>query len=139
MKRAALLVAVAFAASCGGSSTSPSATLNLAGNWSGRFEYQTGGVNVSDDVTMSVSQLSTTATGVFSASGLTTGTVTFPVLASFSGSFSIAQTNIASGACTGTSTVSGTAAATDLVFTVANVTQTAACPWATGMKFTLKK
>jgi hypothetical protein len=55
------------------------------------------------------------------------------------GSFTISQAGIASATCTGSSAISGTATATDLVFTVANVTQTAACPWATGMKFTLKK
>lgn len=135
-----VVLAVALAVSCGGSSsTSPTAALSLAGNWSGRFEYQTAGVNVTDDVTMAILQASTTATGNWTASGQTTGTVSFPAFATVAGSFTIAQTNIASAACTGTSTISGTATATDLVFTVANITQTAACPWATAMKFTLKK
>jgi hypothetical protein len=140
-RRLGWLVAVAFAASCGGgsSSTSPSSNLNLTGTWSGRFEYQTAGATVSDDVTMVISQPSTTATGNWSAGGLTTGTVSFAAVATVSGAFTITQTNIASAACTGSSTISGTATATDLVFTVANVAQTAACPWATGMKFTLKK
>ena len=136
-----LLGALALAASCGGSSsvTSPSATLTLSGNWSGRFEYQTAGVNVIDDVTMAVIQVSTTANGNWTASGQTTGTVSFPALATVAGSFAITQPNIAGATCTGSSTISGTATATDLVFTVANVTQTAACPWATGMKFTLHR
>lgn len=136
-----LLAVLASAASCGGgaSPASPSGNLSLAGNWTGRFEYMTGGVNVSDDVTMSINQLSTTATGNWSASGQTTGTVSFPTAATVVGSFTITQNNIASAACIGSSTIAGTATSSDLVFTVANVAQTAACPWATGMKFTLHK
>ena len=137
-----LLVALSIvvAVSCGGSrSTSPTANLSLSGNWSGRFEYQTAGVNVIDDATMVIIQAATTATGNWTANGQTTGTASFPAVASVAGSLTITQTNIASAACVGTSTISGTATANDLVFTVANVPQTAACPWATGMKFTLHK
>ena len=135
-----LSLLVALAASCGGStSTSPTSTLSLTGSWSGKFEYQTAGVNVSDDVTMAIIQASTTATGSWNAAGQTTGTVSFPAAATVAGSFAITQPNIAGAACLGSSTISGTATSTDLVFTVANVTQTAACPWATAMRFTLKK
>ena len=135
-----VVFSIALAASCGGSSsTSPTAALSLSGNWTGRFEYQTAGVTVTDDVTMVVIQPSTTATGNWTASGQTTGTVSFPVAATVNVSLTITQTNIAASACTGSSTISGTATATDLVFTVANVPQTATCPWATGMKFTLHK
>lgn len=140
--RARLLsvLSIALAASCGGStSTSPTVSLNLAGNWSGRLDYQTAGVNVTDDVTMVIFQPSTTATGNWSASGLTTGTVSFVAAATVSGSLSITQPGIASTACQGSSTISGTASATDLVLNVANLTQTAACPWATGIRFTLHK
>lgn len=137
--RISLFALLALGAACGGGPSSPTATLTLAGNWSGRFEYQTAGVNVSDDVTMVVNQLSTTATGNWTATGQTTGTVSFPASATVAGSFTITQTNIASGPCTGSSTIAGTATASDLVFTVANVTPSASCPWATGMKFTLHK
>ena len=88
---------------------------------------------------MSINQLATSASGNWSATGQTTGTVSFPAAATVTGSFTIAQTNVGSGACTGSSTISGSATASDLVFTVANVVQTATCPWATGMKFTLHK
>ena len=141
MKRLRILMcaAITAAAACGSSPSGPSDGLNLSGNWSGRLEYQTAGVNVSDDVTMVINQLSTTATGNWSAAGQTTGTVSFSPAATVSGTFTITQTNLASGACTGSSTIAGTATAGDLVFTVANVPQTVTCPWATGMKFTLKK
>lgn len=136
-----LLAVAAAASSCGGSASpsSPGGGLSLAGNWSGRLEYTTAGVNVSDDVTMTILQASTTASGSWAASGQTTGTVSFPAAATVAGSFTITQTNIASAPCTGSSTIAGTATTSDIVFTVANVAQTAACPWATGMKFTLHK
>lgn len=135
-----VLLSAIVAASCGGSASPSSPTsLNVSGTWTGRFEYQTAGVNVTDDVTMSINQLSTTATGNWSTVGLTTGTVSFPAAGTVAGSFTITQTNIASGACNGSSTIAGTATTSDLVFTVANVAPTATCPWATGMKFTLHK
>lgn len=136
-----LFATLIAAASCGGSSSpsSPTGSLSLSGTWSGRFEYQTAGVNVTDEVTMAINQLATTATGNWSAAGQTTGTVSFPAASTVNGGFTITQTNIGSGACTGSSTMSGTATASDLVFTVATVAQTASCPWATGMKFTLHK
>jgi len=134
-----MILAAAAASACGSKSTSPSANLNLAGTWTGRFEYQTGGVNVFDDVTMAIIQASTTANGNWAASGQTTGTVSFPATATVAGTFAITQPNIASAVCNGTSTISGTATATDLVITVANIPQTATCPWATAMKFTLHK
>lgn len=139
--RGLLFAAFALAASCGGSSSpsSPSSSLSLSGTWSGRFEYQTAGVNVTDEVTMAINQLATTASGNWSATGQTTGTVSFPAASTVTGGFTITQTNIGSGACTGSSTMSGTATASDLVFIVANVAQTASCPWATNMKFTLHK
>jgi hypothetical protein len=139
MKRIVALSLLVAASACGGSPSSPNSPLSLSGTWTGRFEYQTAGVNVSDDVTMAVIQSSTTSTGNWSAAGQTTGTVTFTAAPTISGGFTITQTNIASGACTGSSTINGTATATDLVFAVSNVAQTAACPWATGMKFTLHK
>jgi hypothetical protein len=138
-RRLCLFALLAAASACGGGPSSPNATLALSGNWSGRFEYQTGGVTVSDDVTMVINQPSTTASGSWTATGLTTGTVSFPALATVAGSFTITQPNIASAPCTGTSTIAGTATASDLAFTVANLTASASCPWATGMKFTLHK
>ena len=139
MRTIGCLVITLLAASCGGSTTAPSASLNLAGTWTGRFEYQTGGVNVTDDVTVAIIQLTTTANGNWSASSQTTGSFSFPAAATVAGSFTISQPNIGSAACSGSSTITGTATAADLVITVNNVTPTAACPWATAMKFILHK
>ena len=139
MKKLACLLLAALAVSCGGSTTAPTSGLNLAGTWTGHFEYQTAGVNVLDDVTVVIAQLATTANGNWSAAGQTTGTFSFPAAATVAGSFTISQPNIGSSACAGSSTITGTATTSDLVFTVNTVTPTAACPWATGMKFTLHK
>ena len=132
-------------ASCGGSASSPSApstqpvSLSLGGLWAGSLSYTTGGVTVTEDVTLTLLQPTSTASGTWSASSLATGTVSFVATSSVSGSFTISQPNIGSGACTGSSTISGAASASDLVLNVANLTPTATCPWATAMKFTLRK
>jgi len=65
--------------------------------------------------------------------------VSFAAVANVAGGFTIAQQNVGSGVCSGSSAITGSATATDLVLTVANITPTAACPWATSMRFTLKK
>lgn len=137
---ASALASIVAAAACGGNPSSPgAASLSLAGNWSGSFEYQTAGATVKDDATMVISQPAGTATGNWSTAGLTTGTVSFPASATVTGNFTITQASLASSTCAGSSTISGTASATDLVLTVANLTPTAACPWATAMKLTLKR
>lgn len=134
------LAVIVAAASCGGNPSSPGAAgLSLAGNWSGTFEYQTAGATVKDDATMVISQPAGTATGNWSTAGLTTGTVSFPASATVSGNFTITQASFGGSTCAGSSTISGTASATDLVLTVANLTTSAACPWAAGMKLTLKR
>ncbi len=139
---AALACALALA-HCGGSSSSPTApstTLALNGTWTGSFSYTTGGVTLSEDVTLTLLQPNQTASGTWAASSLATGAMSFVPAASLSGSFTISQPNVGSTTpCTGSSTISGTASASDLVLSVASITPTATCPWATGMRFTLRK
>jgi hypothetical protein len=134
-----LLVSVAMAAGCGGGPTSPSAALRLSGTWTGSFEYRTGGATITDVATLSVQQPSTTASGNWSTAGLATGTISFLASGTVTGTMTISQPNVGSGPCTGSSTISGTATDTALVLTVADLTRTASCPWATGMKFTFSK
>ena len=135
----AVVLAAALAGGCGSTATSPSSSFSVAGAWTGRLEYVTAGVTVAEDVTLVLLQPASSASGSWSSTSSATGTMGFTVASSVSGSFTINQPNVGSAACTGTSTVSGTASTTDLVLSVANLTQTATCPWATGMKFTLKK
>lgn len=136
---AALVALFALVSACGSSPASPSTSLSLSGTWTGSFQYQTGGVTVTDAVSLVLQQPSATATGSWSASGLTSGTVSFAAGATFAGTMTISQPNIGSGPCNGSSTIAGTATTTDLTFTVADLTTTASCPWATQMKFVLKK
>lgn len=137
----AVLACMAALVGCGSASapTSPTSTLSVSGTWTGSFSYTTGGVTVTEDVTLTLLQPSLTASGTWSASSLATGTVSFPAAASVSGTFTISHPNIGSSACTGSSTISGSASASSLALNVANLTPTATCPWATGMKFTLHK
>jgi hypothetical protein len=133
-------VLASLVSACGGTSpAAPSPSFSISGTWTGRFEYVTAGATVVDDVTVQFTQPSTNATGQWSTAAATTGTLVFGVASSVSGTFTISQPNIGSTACAATSTVSGTASATDLVLSVAAIAQTPTCPWATGMKFVLRK
>ncbi len=135
-----LIAAVLIAsAGCGASSPTSPASFSVSGTWTGKFEYTTGGVSVSEDVTMVLTQPSTSATGAWSSTSSATGTVGFPVASTVAGTFTINQPNIGSASCSGSSTLTGTASTTDLILNVVNVTQTGTCNWATGMRFTLKK
>ncbi len=135
-----IAAALALAAGCGGSApTSPTTTFSVAGTWTGTLQYVTAGVTVTEDATLALTQPSTNASGSWSASSASTGTIGFAVASTVTGTFTINQPNVGSAACAASSTISGTASATDLVLNVANLAQTAACPWATSMKFTLRK
>jgi hypothetical protein len=135
---AALAIAFGAVAGCGGPSA-PSGGLNLSGAWSGTFQYVTAGVTVTDTVTLSLTQSGTRAAGAWTAAGLTTGSVSIDSGATISGTFQIAQPNVGGTACSASSSLSGTASETDMTFTVADIAPSAPCPWATGMKFVLKK
>ena len=134
----AILVSIFLNVGCGSSSTAPSSSLSLGGSWNGTFQYVTGGVTVTDTVTATIIQ-STSAIGQWAAASGATGTFSFPPAATASGAFTISQPNIGSAACAGTSTMAGTAATSAVVFTVADITKTATCPWATQMTMTLQR
>lgn len=143
--RRLIVVAVAGAlfvsGGCGssGAPTAPTAPFSVSGTWTGTFEYVTAGVTVTDEVTLILTQPSTSASGSWSAGSAATGTASFGVASSVTGNFTISQPNVGGAPCTGSSTLSGSASSTSLVLNIANLTPTAACPWATGMKLTLKK
>jgi hypothetical protein len=130
---------VLLLAGCGSKPPTSPSTLTLSGTWTGKFEYVTGGVTVSEDATLLLNQSSTTASGSWNGTSGSSGTLSLTLNASTTGAFTISQPNLGSAACTGSSTVSGTASATDLVVNVAELVRTPTCPWASAMKFTLHK
>ena len=135
------LVSLLALPACGGSTTGPSETqLNLAGNWTGTWSFVSAGANVSDTVTMTVSQNGqTSAGGQWSAISNVAGTVSFTPTADFTGTASISQTLITGANCSATTTVTGTASANQIKFTLGTLTPTNLCQWATNHQFTFTR
>ena len=126
---------------CGGSTTGPSDTpLNLAGTWNGTWTFVSGGATVSDTVTMTVTQTGTSAGGQWSSgTGAVAGTVSFTPAADFTGTASISQTLIIGGNCSATTTLTGTASANQIRFTLGTLTAVNLCQWATNHQFTFTR
>ena len=138
--RALLLGCGLFLAACGSDSPgSPSPTLNLAGTWTGTWAFSSGGANVSDTVTMTLTQGGTAVSGQWSAAGGAAGTVSFTPTADFTGTASISQTLIGGGNCSASTTVTGTASANQIRFTLGALTATGLCQWATSNQFTFNR
>ena len=137
---AALMAAAALALLAGGcgSPNSPG-TLALSGSWSGTWQFSTSGTVVTDTVTSTVSQSSTTATGNWTSTSGATGTFSFAVAANYSGTFTIKQTTISGFQCSASTTMSGTATSNAIDFTVGTLTPNGQCQWATGNQFALKR
>ena len=142
MNGGALLLACSLVLSaCGGSTTGPSDTpLNLAGTWTGTWTFVSGGATVSDTVTMTVTQTGSSAGGQWSTgTGTVAGTVAFTPAADFTGTASISQTLIMGGNCSATTTLTGTASATQIRFTLGTLTPVNLCQWATSHQFTFNR
>ena len=134
-----LLLMLSLAAGCGNSPTGPGG-FSVAGNWSGTWQYVTGGVTVTDTVTASLTQDNTgNAGGTWTAAGGASGRITFAAVSSISGSFTISQTLLSGGVCQATSTLTGTATPSTITFTVAPITGTGLCQWASSQQFSLGK
>ena len=141
--RCALLLACGLVLSaCGDSPTPPSpGPLNLAGTWTGTWSFVSAGTLVTDSVTMTVGQnpSSETVGGPWSATGGAAGTVSFTPTADFTGTASISQTLLTGVNCAGNTTVTGTASASQIKFTLGTLTPTGLCQWATNQQFTFSR
>ena len=133
-----LLFAAAVAA-CGSSPAGPSG-FSVAGDWSGTWQFVTGGVTVTDSVTVSVTQDSAgNASGTWTAASGASGRITFVASSSISGSFTISQTLLTGGSCQASSTLTGTASASTITFAVAPISGTGLCQWASNQQFSIRK
>jgi hypothetical protein len=139
--RLALAAALGALLACGGSGpSSPSASLNLAGTWSGSWVFVTSGVTVTDSVMATLTQSGTDVNGTWTALSGASGQFThLTPSASTSGTLSISQPTIAGPACTATTTVTGSATASTLELTVAPIAASGICQWAIGQQFSLAK
>ena len=136
----ALLVAGSLVLSgCGDSPTPPTTMLNLAGSWTGSWTFPSGGATVTDTVTMTVTQTGTAAGGQWTATGGAAGTVAFTAAADFTGTANISQTLIIGGNCSAATTLTGTASANQIRFTLGTLTPAGLCQWATSNQFTFTR
>jgi hypothetical protein len=140
-RRAVLLGLLLVLAACGGSSPpSPSANLNLAGTWTGSWQFVTSGATITDAVTATLSQNGATVTGTWSGESGASGQFTsLTPQASTTGSLTIAQPTLTGAVCTATTAVSGTASASSLELAVPQIAPSGICQWASGMQFSLRK
>jgi len=122
---------------CGGSSPAgPSpAPLNLSGTWTGTWTFVTAGVTVTDAVSMTLTHTGVSAGGQWSAAGGAGGQVILTPGASLSGTSSISQTLLTGQNCSASTTLSGTASATQIQFTLGTLTPAGLCQWATNHRF----
>jgi hypothetical protein len=88
---------------------------------------------------MTVTQNGTSAGGQWSAAGGAAGTISFTPTADFTGSGSISQTLIIGGNCSASTTLTGTASANQIRFTLGTLTPVGLCQWATTNQFTFSR
>ena len=129
-------IALAGVAGCD-SPTSPSPS--LAGNWAGTWQFRSGGVIVTEDVTATFTQNGSNATGTWTAQSGSTGQLTLSAGDAVSGTMTISQTLFTGQVCNGNTTVTGTATSSTLELTAAQVAASGLCQWASEMRFSLQK
>ena len=121
-----------------GSGMSPS-RIDVAGSWSGTWQFQTAGATVTDAVTAQLTQTGTNASGTWTAASGASGDLSFTVGASMSGTLTITQTTVTGQRCSATTTVSGTATSSNITFTMTTPTSSGICQWATNNQFSLQR
>ncbi len=137
-----MLVCALVLPACSDSKTPPSPTpLNLAGTWTGTWAFVSAGALVTDTVTLTVGQSPSADTvgGPWSAEGGAAGTVSFTPTADFTGTATISQTLLTGVNCSASTTVTGTASASQIRFTLGTLTPTALCQWAANQQFTFTR
>ena len=141
MRRALVLAALVLPLACGGNSpSSPSATLNLGGAWTGSLQYVTSGVTVTDAVTATLTQTGTSVGGTWTAESGASGQFSnLTAAASVTGIVTISQTTLTGASCSATSAINGNASASSITLAVAQIQPTGICQWASGMQFSLRR
>ena len=141
-RRVAIAVALMLVTACGGGSTSPSPTpaLNLAGTWTGSWQFVTSGATIVETVTATLTQTGSTVSGTWTSESGATGQISnLAAQASVSGSLTISQPTLTGPTCTTTTSVSGTASASSIDLTVPQIPATGVCQWGSSMQFSLRK
>ena len=139
-RRFAILVALLLLPACGGGSTSPSPALNLAGTWTGSWQFVTSGATIVDTVTATLTQTGSTVSGTWTSESGATGQISnLAAQSSITGSLTISQPTLTGAACTATTSVSGTASASSIDLTVPQIPASGVCQWGSSMQFSLHR
>lgn len=141
-RRFAIVVVLALFAACGGDSTpsAPTASFNLAGTWTGSWQFVTSGATVVDTVTATLTQSGATVSGTWTSESGATGQISsLAAQSSTTGSMTISQARLTGTACNATTSVSGTASASAIDLTVPQIPVTGVCQWGSAMQFSLRK
>ncbi|MEZ5318072.1 MAG: hypothetical protein R2752_11780 [Vicinamibacterales bacterium] len=139
--RALVLALAVAAATCGGNSpTTPSPSgANVAGTWSGSWQYVTAGTTVTDTVSATLTQNGSAATGSWAAAGGAGGQLSFTTTGALTGTITISQTALGGLNCSASTTISGSSSASVISFTLGTLPSTGACAWATNQQFSLTR
>jgi hypothetical protein len=113
--------------------------IDVAGSWSGTWQFQTGGATVTDSVTAQLTQTGTSASGTWAAAGGASGELSFTASASISGTLTISQTTVTGQTCSAMTTISGTASSSTISFTMTTPAASGICQWATGNQFSFQR
>ena len=141
--RVAIAVLLAGTLACGGSppsSPSPNTSLNLSGTWTGTFQFATSGVTITDNVSATLAQTGQDVTGTWRADSGVSGQLTrLTPQASTTGTMTISQTTLTGTVCSATANVSGSASASTIDLTVAQIPPAGVCQWANSMQLALRR
>lgn len=125
---------------CGDSPTEPAQPeVSVAGDWSGTWTYEAAGLMVTDAVTVSLNQTGLTVSGTWRAESGASGRIDFEATTALSGSLTINQPLLGSGTCNGTTTIAGTASATRIDVTFADIPPQGVCQWGSANRIVLTR
>lgn len=97
------------------------------------------GATVVDAVTLTLTQSGSLAVGSWSAAGGAGGTISFSPGGTIAGTASISQTLISGPNCSATTSLTGTATATSVQFTLGPLTSAGLCQWAASHQFAFSR
>ena len=113
--------------------------LNVDGTWSGTWHFVASGLNVTDQVTATLSQNGTRASGLWTAESGASGQLDFNAMGTTSGTLTINQATLTTQSCNATTTFQGTVTDTHIDITMADIPPAGICQWGTGSRFVLDK
>jgi hypothetical protein len=135
----AVLACCGALASAGCDSDMSPSDVALEGTWNGTWQYVTAGVTVTDTVTAELTRSGATSTGTWAAQSGPSGNVTLMAGAPLTGTLTINQTTITGQTCSATTNISGTATASTIEFTTAEIPPSGICQWATSNRFSFRR